>query len=241
MVLSVDLAPVPKPLVWPVGLSAMSFALLVGLASGSIVPAYYPLVLTLGALGWRHRIGLSSTLQDSLGRWPFWGMVAAGYGGVIAEETIAGVLHAMFEGASPLGVLKSAGQFILFNLFAFTGIILSLAFWRERIAFRRWDLFWMAGCWGLFAESSLWALIGNPLAGGLLILPNMAVYAVILWPLMMTCPFSERGVRRWHMCYRLGAVWLLALVLAVPSIAIVSALRSAHPLWFPDCAYIACR
>ena len=117
-------------------------------------------------------------------------------------------------------------------------IIVSLAFWHLRIALGGWDLFWIAGAWGLFAEGSLWAALANPVAGGLLILPNMAVYAVILWPLTLTCP---RGTWRPLWPLRYGLVWALALALSLPAISAVSALRDAHGDWFPDCAYIACR
>jgi hypothetical protein len=238
---TMDLAPVPKPLVWPVAASAAAFSGLVGVASGSVVPFYYPLILAFGAFGFRHGAALARGLQTHLGRWPFWGMVAAGYAGVVVEETIAGLLHGIYEGAGLPGLVRSAGQFIFFNLFAFTGIILSLAFWRTRISMARWDLFVIAGGWGLFAEGSLWALMANPVAGGLLILPNMAVYAVILWPMMLACPPAARGGWQPHWPLRYGMIWAMALALSLPAVAAVTVLRGAHPAWFPDCAYIACR
>ncbi|NBZ85972.1 hypothetical protein [Stagnihabitans tardus] len=235
------LAPVPRPMLLPVGLTTLAFAGLVGLASGSLVPAYYPILLALGALAWTRRATFAARLSRALSALPLGlAMVAAGYLAVIFEETLAGLLHAMTEGAGPLRMLQAAGQFIAFNLFAFTGIILSLAFWHRKLAFGRWDLFLAAGGWGLFSEGSLFALLANPVAGALLILPNMAVYAVILWPLTLICPPEAQGTVQRPLALRLVLIWLTAFALSLPPIVAVSWLRATHGDWFPACAYIAC-
>jgi len=223
-----DLSPIPPPLPWPVGLTATGFAGLIGLASGSVVPLYYPILLAFGALGWRHRRALLRF--GGLGQ-----RVALGYLAVIAEETLAGLLHGLAEGGGPLILAERVGQFIAFNLPAFTGIILSLAFWRRRVIFQPYDLFLAAGCWGLFAEGSLQALIANPLAGALLILPTMAVYAVILWP--MTAAPAPQAKRN---AFRLPLIWATAFALSLAPIGAVSWARALHPGWFPACTYIAC-
>ena len=228
-------------MILPVALTALAFAGLVGLASGSFVPTYYPILLGLGALAWSRREAFAARLNGALGALPLGlRMVAAGYLAVIFEETLAGLLHAITEGGGPLRMLQAAGQFIAFNLFAFTGIILSLTFWRRKLGFGRWDLFLAAGAWGLFAEGSLWALIGNPVAGALLILPNMAVYAVILWPLTLICPPEAQGTTNRPLALRLVLIWLTAFALSLPPIVAVSWLRATHGDWFPACAYIAC-
>ena len=228
-------------MILPAGLTALAFAGLVGLSSGSVVPAYYPIILGLGAVAWIRRESFAARLAGALSALPLGlRMIVVGYLGVITEETIAGLLHALAEGGGPLRMIQAAGQFIAFNLFAFTGIILSLSFWTRKLALGRWDLFLAAGGWGLFAEGSLTALIGSPVAGALLILPNMAVYAVILWPLTLICPSAERGLVKRPLGLRLALIWLTAFALSLPPIMAVSWLRASHGDWFPSCAYIAC-
>ena len=202
-----------------------------------LAPLYYGV---MGLLGWvAFGQGRWRRAQDWLQRLPgpVWlRFLALGYGAVVAEETLVGLAHAGSEG-SAAAVLPRIGQFVLFNLFAFSGAI-----WGMGLAYGRWPglrpWHWLlAGAWGLFAERTWWFLWTNPIAGVILIAPNMVVYAVILAPMMLSLPTHDAPpAKQWA----LPLVWALMLALSVPPVAALIAWRGAWPDGFPSCDYIAC-
>jgi hypothetical protein len=230
---------VPRALVWPVGITALLWAGLLVVTGGVLTAVYHPIVIAVGWAMWRRRDRVAGALR-ALPVSPVLRAVLIGYLAVVAEETLAGVLHAVQEGSGAAGALLRIRQFIAFNLLAFTGIVWALALAARHLALGRHDLFVAAGAWGLFAEGTLSALAVHPLAAVLLVLPTAAVYAVILWPAQAALAPGERGHRRWPAAGRLAAVWAAAYALSVPSVLALTALRDAHPDWFPPCAYIAC-
>jgi hypothetical protein len=227
---------VPRRMVWLVALATVIWTLVMVLLAGQRFAVYHLILLGVGAALWQGRGPVSAGLR----RLPVPALLRMGllgYLGVVAEETLVGVLYASTDGA---GVGLRVGQFISFNLFAFTGIIWGLAIGRRLLALGRHDLFLIAGGWGLFAEGVYRWVFVQPLAGSLLILPTMMVYAVILWPAQASVGPEGSGTRVWPLPLRLVAVWALAFVLSLPPMAMLNHLRTTQPAAFPPCDYIAC-
>ncbi|MFM2355922.1 MAG: hypothetical protein RLZZ528_1658 [Pseudomonadota bacterium] len=199
-------------------------------------PVYYAIVITLGwvflAQGrWRSLRDRVSGLPG-----PVWlRAVGLGYGAVIAEETLVGTLAALAEGFAPGLWIERVGQFVLFNLFAFTGAVWGIALLAPRLPLALRHV-WVAGLWGLFAER-VWAYFpSSPIAGLVLIAPTMAVYAVILAPAMLSVPLPDRRGHAGNVAVALGLMFMLS----VGPVLGLFALRGALPDRFPPCIYIAC-
>ena len=168
-------------------------------------------------------------------------VIALGYVAVVAEETLVGTLYAYNEGFSWPVWSERVRQFVSFNVFAFTGAIFGLA-----IAYKLWPglrskHFWIAGLWGLFAEGTLLSALGNPVAAVLVTPANMAVYAIILAPLMLSLPAVDietesSRIRSWQ----IPATWALMFLLSLAPVAALQTLRADHPGAFPRCDYISC-
>lgn len=230
----------PRVFIVPVALSLAFLVVVMWLSAGSLIPVYHVVMLggVLPLVGWR-RAALAAALQR-VPLPPFWRLVVLGLCAVVLEESVVGVLHGLQEGAGVGGILRRMGQFILFNLFAFSGLVIGFALLTRRYAVGRYDLLVIGGAWGVFAEGLLARLMSAPLVAGLLLLPTMSVYALILLPAQMSLRAGERGTRASPPVARavltLGLIWLLS----VPAILAVTSLRAAHPALFPPCAYIAC-
>jgi hypothetical protein len=67
--------------------------------------------------------------------------------------------------------------------------------------------------------------------------PTIAVYSVILAPLVLSVPERAGRPRWWHPI----AAWVVMFAVSVPAIALVGALRTAAPDSFPPCDYIPCQ
>ena len=76
--------------------------------------------------------------------------------------------------------------------------------------------------------------LSNPLGAVVAAPPEMAVYAAILAPLVLS---QSPGPARWA---RIPATWALMFALSLPPIFAVTALRAAHPDAFPPCTAIGC-
>jgi hypothetical protein len=200
-------------------------------------PYYYVIVTALGvwALGEARRQEVARRLQRL--PWPVWLKVGIlGYGAVIAEEMLVGTLFALNEGFTLATWLERMGQFIAFNLLAFTGAIWGLGVsYMLFPGLRHWH-FWQAGLWGIFAESTYLLYISNPVAGALITAPNVSVYAIILAPLMLSLP-ERAGTPRW---WQMPAAWAIMLALTIGPVLLLNQLRADHPGAFPSCEYIAC-
>jgi len=220
--------------VWAAVPSIVALAAVVWGTTFRYSPLYYAVMIAIGVA--LLRPGLGERLQ----RWPVpvwlrYGLLA--YGAVVVEESLVGSLFALAEGADVGEWPIRMGQFILFNVIAFSGAIWGLGFAYGRWpGLRRWH-FWLAGIWGLFAERTLFLIVQNPIAGLILVAPNMVVYAIILAPAMLSLP--ERAatpVRLWS----LPAAWGIMLVLSIGPALGLTALRAAYPSAFPACEYIEC-
>ena len=224
----------PRWMLWVAVPSIMALTAVLWGTPFRLSPVYYTVMILLGIGVLRPR--LSERLQRLPG--PVWlRYILLGYAAVVVEESLVGTLFTLAEGAGPLLWLTRMTQFIAFNLFAFSGAIWGLGFAYGRWpGLRHWH-FWLAGLWGLFAEQTLVLLVQNPIAGLILIAPNMVVYAIILAPAMLSLPPKPgTPVRIWS----LPLAWGIMLVFSVAPVLGLMALRGAYPDAFPACVYIAC-
>ena len=227
----------PRFLVPVVGACALILALLLWDTTQGLSPFYYMIVTVLGyaALGGLRWQGVAQRLQGWT--WPTWLKVGLlGYGAVIAEETLVGTLFALNEGFTLASWVERVGQFVAFNVLAFSGAIWGLGLCYTLFpGLRRWH-FWQAGLWGIFAESSYLWYVSNPIAGALITPPNVSVYAIILAPLMLCLP-ARAGRPRW---WQMPVTWAIMFALSMAPVLLLNHLRSTYPTAFPICDYIAC-
>ena len=117
-------------------------------------------------------------------------------------------------------LLTLIGLWIAFNLLAFTGAILGLTLAVHLMpGLSRWHLL-IAGGWGIFAERSYLLFLSNPIAGALISGPNIAVYSIILAPLVLSMPGHDApgsGRRPWAPL----VAWALMLLISLPALAVV--------------------
>jgi hypothetical protein len=231
------------PRVIPLALTivvAVSVAVLAVVFRGTpqaLSPVYYATVTALGVLAFGGNRGPASRAWlRALPGPPIPRALALGLIAVVLEESLVGTLFAAAEGFTPeLWALRVA-QFIGFNLFAFAGPIVGLTIATRILpGFAHWHLL-VAGGWGLFAEGILARAAGAPIAALLIAGPTIAVYSVILAPLVLSIPARPGRSRWWHPL----AAWAIMFVLSVPIVAIAGMLRIAAPGSFPPCDYIPC-
>jgi hypothetical protein len=230
----------PKPLLWIVALSLMALAALLYGTTQGLAPAYYGTMCLLGWIAFHGDRGprLQSWLQSLPGP-PLLRAVLLGYAAVVAEETLVGTTYTLNEGFTATIWVERVSQFIAFNLLAFTGAILGLTLaTRFMPGLSHWHLI-IAGGWGIFAERSYLLFFGNPIAGALIAGPNIAVYSIILAPMVLSMPGHSadgHGRKLWAPL----VAWALMLALSLPAVALLMYLRSTYPAAFPNCEYISC-
>ena len=164
--------------------------------------------------------------------------ILLGYGMVLLEETLAALCNHLSEGFSlPLYFVR-VGQFWAFNLLAFSGLI-----WGWYILATRWRytypeaVFWV-GLYGFIAEHGLGYLVSNPILAAALFPLNFFTYGLILSPALLSLEAAQRARGDLHPLWR-GVLGLgLPLLLAVPFVASLGMLRTAHPHWFPPQAFL---
>lgn len=230
----------PDALLWIVAVSLVALTLLLWGTTQGLAPLYYGTMCVLGYVAYRGDRGprLQSRLQGLPGP-PLLRALLLGYAAVMAEETLVGTSYALNEGLGPAVWVDRVSQFIAFNLLAFTGAIWGLALaTRLMPGLSRWHLL-IAGGWGIFAERSYLLFLGNPIAGALIAGPNIAVYSIILAPLVLSIPGHDAqgaGRRPWAPF----ASWALMLLFSLPAVALLMYLRARYPTAFPACDYIPC-
>lgn len=229
----------PTSLRWPTALSLAFLVVALWLDARSLIPVYHCIMLGLVLpMVHMYRQRLARQLS-SLPFGSFWRIILLGYMAVVFEETLVGALHALQEGGEWGALPIRIGQFIFFNLFAFTGLIFGMAFLHRLTRFGRFDLFLLCGLWGVFAEGLIFKLPGSPIVASLLLIPTMAVYALIMLPGQLSAPQPDHQ-KQWPLPLRLIVGLTLFWILSIMPMLAATTLRDSHPALFPPCAYIPC-
>lgn len=230
----------PAPLLLIVALSLGVLTIVLYRTPQALAPLYYGCMCGLGVLLYHGNRGfrLTARLQALPGP-VLLRAVLLGYAAVAFEETLVGTSYALTEGFTLAIWVARAKQFIAFNLLAFTGAIIGLALatrWLPGLS--RWHLL-IAGGWGIFAERTFMIFLENPIAGALIAGPNIAVYSIILAPLVLSIPGHD-AVGRGRAWWAPLVAWMLMLFLSLPAVAFLIWLRGICPDAFPKCDYIPC-
>ena len=211
------------------------------LAFHQFIPQFLYYDLMFGLVGlplWFNRRRVARTLQA-------WRLNATikflllGYGMVLLEEVFAAFANHLSEGFSPTLLLVRIGQFWALNVLAFTGLIVGWAILMPLIGFSRAEAFWLIGVWGLYAEHTILALPGNPLAFLLIAPLNIFVYGLILAPAVLSRPETTTRARRLPWIARYPLALLLPFVLSILPVALLVGLRTRYPGVFPPRKFVA--
>lgn len=230
----------PRPLLWIVAVSLVALAVVLHGSAQALSPLYYAIMCALGVWGLHGDRGVrSAAFLQTLPMPVLLRAVVLGYLAVVMEETLVGTLYALNEGITPGLWVERVRQFISFNLLAFTGAIGGLALTMQVLpGLSRWHLL-IAGGWGLFAERTYLFLFANPIAGALIAGPNIAVYSIILAPMVLSVPTHDANGRG-RAIWAPAVVWAVMLILSLPAVGLLMYLRGAYPAAFPPCDYIGC-
>ncbi len=163
-----------------------------------------------------------------------------GYGMVLLEETFAALVNHLTEGFAPGLLLLRIGQFWALNVLAFTGLIVGGDVLVRLFPFGRREAFFLVGVFGLYAERTLTLLPGNVLAFFLFAPLNLFVYGLILSPALLSVPAPSVPARRWSWLVRYPVALALPLLLSIPPVLLLTALRARFPEAFPPCGMISC-
>lgn len=230
----------PRFLVIPFIISMSVLVIFFTFVEGALTPFYYIIMIVI--VGWgisRNQLAFSAYLQK-IPLPAFLRFMILGYMAVLLEETIVGTIYTLQEGFSLLILFQRIQQFVLFNIFAFTGFLLGAYVMSRHISIKPIDFFLIAGSWGLFAEKIIFLIFSFPIAAIALILPTMAVYSVILSPAFLSLKSEERGQKIWPFWKKFVFTLLVMLFFSVLPVGLLMHLRLIYPLYFPACEYIPC-
>ena len=200
---------------------------------------YYVVLLPgIGLPIWLNRARLGSPFNRLLPFSPLLRFLILGYGMVLLEEILAAIFNHLLEGFDLATLPIRIAQFWAFNILAFTGLIWSWYLLRRLFAYSLRESFFLAGCFGLFAEHTIELLAGNVLLFVLLAPLNILTYGTILTPAFLSLP--KGAVRRLPPVVGYVAALLLPVLASIPPVAVLGILRFHFPDAFPPCRFIAC-
>jgi hypothetical protein len=204
----------------------------------AFVPQYLYPFLWLGLVGvpvWRWRRSLAHLLQ----RWQFPGFLTfmlLGYAMILLEEILAALVNNLAEGFTWPLFAQRVGQFWAFNLLAFTGFFAGWYLLLKMIGYSRVETFFLGGCFGLYAERTIFLLPGQPLQFALFAPLIIFIYGLILTPAALSIPEAKQRRPNWLLRYPLA--FFVPFTCSVPPVALLSYLRAHFPGWFPPRTFI---
>ncbi len=161
-----------------------------------------------------------------------------GYGMVLLEEIFAALFNNLGEGFNTWLYLQRIGQFWLFNIFAFTGLIFAAWFLFNRIQYSFGEMFCLAGLTGLYAERVIFLLPAQPQVFVVFAPIMLFTYGLILSPALMSVETQPR--RTFPFLLRIALMLLAWYLFSQPPVALLMVLRNAYPFLFPPCQFIPC-
>jgi hypothetical protein len=226
-----------KRLLIPLGISILLLNLIFLINNHSFMAMYY--VLWLGGVGhyiWKY----GEVVKNKLTAWKigsFKKFLILGIMMIVCEETFAGIsMHAGI--ANNVGdIFIGISQFLAFNLLALPGFIIGWYVLLARYTYSRQEIFILVGLFGLFAEKTVFHIITNPLMGGLLILPVMYTYALIITPSVLSFRGGTQKSLPKIARYILGLI--VPFLVSIPFIGILTFLRTHYPDVFPASGFVS--
>lgn len=199
---------------------------------------YYIWLIVFGLPLWFFRKQVALVLQN----WqaPDWlQFFLLAYGMVLLEEIFAALVNNLSEGFNVWLYLKRIGQFWAFNVLAFTGLITATWLLFRYIQYTQWDMLFLVGLTGLYSERII-LLLPYQLQTFIVFAPlTFFTYALILYPALMNR--KEGKLKRTLLLPLRYALFIVTwYVFSQPSVWLLMTLRSAFPLLFPPCNFIAC-
>ncbi len=152
---------------------------------------------------------------------------------VLAEETVAALVNSMKEGFSFGLWLHRIPQFWLFNLLVFLPLFLGWYLVARHVRYTLRETAYLTGAVGIYSEHILAIWFTNPLAAAIFTPVEIATYAVIALPAMLSIPLPAPRAYNWPSWARYVVILVVPIVLAGVGAAIAEGLRGFEPGWFP--------
>ena len=192
---------------------------------------YYSIwILVFGSLIWYFR----EPIKKELRAWsihPLIKFLLLVYGMVLLEEIFASFSLHLKEGFNILIYPQRIGQFWALNIIAFTGLAFALYFILKKINYSDTEIFFLAGVWGLYAEHTLMAIIGNPLAFIMYFPLVVFTYGIIITPALWS--LEQRGNKNINLILKYPLTLLVIFIFSVIPLVILTTLRNHFPMFFP--------
>lgn len=198
---------------------------------------YYVWLLVFGLPLWIFR----EPVRRWLVHWPAPGVfkfLSLAYGMVLLEEIFAALFNHLSEGFNLWLYLQRIGQFWLFNIFAFTGLIFAVWYLFNRFDYSFGEMFGLAGLTGLYSERIIFLLPAQwPVF--IVFAPIMLfTYGLILSPALLSV--AEKPRRKLPFLLRLMALFVVWYLFSQLPVLLLTVLRTNYPLLFPPCQFISC-
>ncbi len=193
-------------------------------------------LLLVGVPVWLARDRLAGALR----RWRLPALpkfLLLGYGAVLLEEIFAAFFNNLSEGFGLALFIERVGQFWALNTLAFSGFIFGWLVLLRWLRYSRTEAFYLAGCWGLFAEHTITFVFAAPLVFVLLAPLNILTYGLILTPALLS--IDEPASRRLHPLLRYPLTFAALFACSLIPIAVLQTLRAHFPGVFPPRRFVA--
>lgn len=219
-------------LLW-LGVATAILVLLEFLAYSPIYLYFFAWTLGVGLPLFLYRDAARAAVRTILRRAPFLRFLGLGAGMVLAEETVAALVNSMKEGFTVGLWLHRVPQFWLFNLLVFLPLFAGWYLVAGRLPYSLRETTYLTGAVGVYTEHILALWLTNPLVAAIFTPVEMATYAVIALPAMLSLPRTAAGKRSWPTWARYVALLVVPVVFAAVGAAAAEGLRGLQPGWFP--------
>lgn len=152
---------------------------------------------------------------------------------VLAEETVAALVNSAKEGFSVGLWLQRIPQFWLFNLLVFLPLFLGWYLIASHLPYTLREAVFLTGAIGILAEHILLFWLTDPLLAAVFSPIEVATYAGIALPSLLSLPLPLATQRPWPRWARYALMFVVPILLAFVGGSIAESIRAVHPGWFP--------
>ena len=158
--------------------------------------------------------------------------ILVGYSMVLFEEFFAALFNHLTEEFSISIFLLRIFQFQFFNIFAFTGLILTLTYLLKKYEFSKKEFFIFVGIFSVFSEG-LFSNIFFLVFWGIV---NAIIYCIIFYPIYLS--IEKKGTKKINIYYNFLLFALLLIFFTIIISPFVDFLRNSWPFLFPPVKFI---